>query len=197
VWCSVVRVLQCGAECLMIDSFRSVNITKATNNAMVNVCVGERERQYVNVTKETDLSSDVQVTNIQTDRHIDTQTHTHTHHVPAHIHTMCQHTLTCACVHTHTHTHTHTFCIHMQPTGDDKRYTFQNRCIFQNRYALPGRALQHTAPHCNTMQCTDKHCNTLQHCATHCNTLQHTATHCNTLQHNATYWKILQDNATH
>jgi len=62
--------------------------------------------------------------------------------------------------------------------------------------------LQHTAPHCTTLQHTSKKnfnhytsisiypaqryalCTALllQHTATHCNTLQHTATHCNTLQ---------------
>ena len=56
--------------------------------------------------------------------------------------------------------------------------------------------LQHTAPHCNTLQhtripapasfwlfyvsCTAPCCNTLQHSATHCNTLQHTATRTHT-----------------
>jgi len=75
--------------------------------------------------------------------------------------------------------------------------------------------MQHSATHCNTMQCTATHCNTLQHTATHCNTLQHTATHCNiytcaghkgiaiplnycnTLQHTATHCNTLQHTATH
>jgi len=53
-------------------------------------------------------------------------------------------------------------------------------------------ALQHTATHCNTLQCTDimkknRLCRQMaqgpwQLCATqHCNTKQHTATHCNAL----------------
>jgi len=59
---------------------------------------------------------------------------------------------------------------------------------------------QRLATHCNTfqepsgkaLQHTAIHCNTLQHTATHCNTLQHTATHCNTLQHSVKIeWQTL------
>ena len=77
------------------------------------------------------------------------------------------------------------------------------------------RRMQHTATHCNTLQCTATtymyqehtswvtcaiyvaHCNTLQHAATHCNTLHYTATHCNILQHTATHGNTLQHTATH
>ena len=60
----------------------------------------------------------------------------------------------------------------------------RDKCLLAPRYT--GDALQHTAPHCNTLHHAATHCTTLQHTATHCHTLQHTATHCNTLQHTAT-----------
>jgi len=61
---------------------------------------------------------------------------------------------------------------------------------------LPGVKLQHTATHCNALQCTATHCNALQRTAMHCNTLQHTTKHYNTLQntpqHTATHCNTLQ-----
>ena len=75
--------------------------------------------------------------------------------------------------------------------------------------------LQHTAAHCNTLQCTAKHsnilneldwsssrracsrcryvCNTMQHAAIHCNTLQGTATHRKTLQHTTNLIEVPQE----
>jgi len=62
---------------------------------------------------------------------------------------------------------------------------------------------QHTATHCNTLQCTATHCNIRQHTATHCNSWQPrektlvdvALTFGNTHQHTAAHYYTLQRTA--